>query len=99
MGIVEDIRKHQELQKSIVTGFFSGDSTENMIQKAKSGIYKPTPENIKEGIAGQKYGRVNGKMTQTEDLAVRLLRLPLWIGLDKEKLGIVIDCLSEALML
>jgi dTDP-4-amino-4,6-dideoxygalactose transaminase len=33
--------------------------------------------------AGQKNGRVHGKMTNTDDLADRLLRLPLWWGLDK----------------
>ena len=31
--------------------------------------------------AGQKYGRVSGNMTNTENLAERLLRLPLWVGL------------------
>jgi len=31
--------------------------------------------------AGMKYGRVSGKMTNTEELANRLLRLPLWVGL------------------
>lgn len=35
--------------------------------------------------AGLKYGRVSGKMTYTEDLADRLLRLPLWIGLTTEQ--------------
>ncbi len=32
--------------------------------------------------AGQKYGRVNGSMKNTVDLSDRLLRLPLWIGVD-----------------
>jgi dTDP-4-amino-4,6-dideoxygalactose transaminase len=30
--------------------------------------------------AGKKYGRVNGKMVETERLSDRLLRLPLWLG-------------------
>ena len=47
--------------------------------------------------AGQKYGRVHGKMTNTIDAADRLLRLPLWIGLDKEKQDIVIDAIVEIL--
>ena len=47
--------------------------------------------------AGQKYGRVHGKMTNTIDAAERLLRLPLWIGLDKEKQNIVVDAIVEIL--
>jgi len=34
--------------------------------------------------AGKKYGRVSGKMTHTEELADRLLRLPLWVGMQPE---------------
>ena len=33
--------------------------------------------------AGVMYGRVHGNMTHTDDLADRLLRLPLWIGLNE----------------
>jgi len=47
--------------------------------------------------AGQKYGRVHGKMTNTIEAAERLLRLPLWIGLDKEKQNIVVDAIVEIL--
>ena len=32
--------------------------------------------------AGRKYGRVSGEMTNTEELADRLVRLPLWINDD-----------------
>jgi len=32
--------------------------------------------------AGNKFGRVHGELTVTEDLADRLVRLPLWVGLD-----------------
>jgi dTDP-4-amino-4,6-dideoxygalactose transaminase len=33
--------------------------------------------------AGQKYARCSGSMTHTEDLSERLLRLPLWPGMDQ----------------
>lgn len=39
--------------------------------------------------AGRKYGRVNGDMTNTEDLADRLLRLPLWVGLEKQQQAVL----------
>ncbi|TAK48291.1 MAG: dTDP-4-amino-4,6-dideoxygalactose transaminase [Betaproteobacteria bacterium] len=32
--------------------------------------------------AGRRFGRACGPMTHTDDLSARLLRLPLWIGLD-----------------
>lgn len=32
--------------------------------------------------AGRRFGRVSGSMRTTDDLSARLLRLPLWIGLD-----------------
>ena len=31
---------------------------------------------------GMKFGRVSGEMTHTDDLSARLLRLPLWVGLE-----------------
>jgi len=33
--------------------------------------------------AGKKYGRANGELRQTGNLADRLLRLPLWVGMDE----------------
>jgi len=36
-------------------------------------------------LAGRKYGRVHGDMTNTEDLSDRLLRLPLWVGLGEQQ--------------
>ena len=32
--------------------------------------------------AGLKYGRVHGEMERTNSLSERLLRLPMWVGLD-----------------
>ena len=34
--------------------------------------------------AGTRFARVHGPMTNTDDLSSRLLRLPLWIGVDRE---------------
>jgi len=39
--------------------------------------------------AGQKHGRSSGDLSVTEDLAARLLRLPLWLGLEEHQAGIV----------
>jgi dTDP-4-amino-4,6-dideoxygalactose transaminase len=46
--------------------------------------------------AGLKYGRVNGQMTHTNDLADRLLRLPLWIGINSGDQDKVIEKIIQA---
>lgn len=40
---------------------------------------------------GRKVGRVVGDLAVTNDLAYRLVRLPLWIGLEEHQ-DEVIDC-------
>ncbi|MBI5815574.1 MAG: dTDP-4-amino-4,6-dideoxygalactose transaminase [Nitrospinae bacterium] len=45
--------------------------------------------------AGRRLGRVHGSMVNTDSLSERLVRLPLWIGLD-EKLDYVIENVIEA---
>ena len=40
--------------------------------------------------AGRKFGRAAGRMKNSEDLSARLVRLPLWIGMEKH-IGRVID--------
>jgi len=42
--------------------------------------------------AGRRFGRAHGQLVNTEDLAARLLRLPLWIGLDGEATDRVLGC-------
>ncbi len=38
---------------------------------------------------GRRTGRVAGEMTLTEDLSARLLRLPLWLGLESSQAEII----------
>lgn len=44
--------------------------------------------------AGMEFGRVAGNMTHTDDLSSRLLRLPLWVGLDEHQ-GRVLDVMLK----
>ena len=46
--------------------------------------------------AGRKYGRASGSMTYTDSLSDRLLRLPLWLGLDADQ-EIVISELEKVI--
>lgn len=45
--------------------------------------------------AGMQLGRAHGELTHTNDIADRLVRLPLWIGLEKE-LPVVMEHIIEA---
>jgi dTDP-4-amino-4,6-dideoxygalactose transaminase len=45
--------------------------------------------------AGQRYGRVHGDMTITDNLSERIVRLPLWIGLTTEQQDRVVHALGE----
>jgi dTDP-4-amino-4,6-dideoxygalactose transaminase len=47
--------------------------------------------------AGRKYGRVSGEMTNTEELADRLARLPLWINDDMSELMSSIQIIEQQL--
>ena len=47
--------------------------------------------------AGRRFGRVAGDMTTTEQVADRLLRLPLWVGMTGEDVERVVDGLTAAL--
>src|SRR6188472_471396 len=47
--------------------------------------------------AGRRFGRSVGDLAQTEQLSRRLVRLPLWTGLDRDSVARVIDVASTAL--
>ena len=45
--------------------------------------------------AGKKYGRAHGELKHTENLADRLLRLPLWVGLEQEIDRVIADVVNS----
>lgn len=40
-------------------------------------------------LAGQRYGRTAGRMTHTDALSERLVRLPLWLGLEEQQSQVI----------
>ena len=46
--------------------------------------------------AGKRYGRTVGEMQHTDNLSDRLLRLPLWVGMDEAQ-DFVIEQLQAAI--
>ncbi len=47
--------------------------------------------------AGRRYGRTYGNLKVTEDIAARILRLPLWIGMTSSHQSRVLEALGTAL--
>lgn len=47
--------------------------------------------------AGQRYGRVHGDLTHTDQLSERIIRLPVWIGMDESEQTRVVDALRSAI--
>ena len=46
--------------------------------------------------AGRRYGRVHGSLEVTSNTSDRLVRLPLWPGLDDNSIDRVVECVHEA---
>lgn len=73
--------------------------TEVIAKMKESGVYPVfhyVP--LHSSPAGKKYGRASGELPYTSNLSDRLLRLPLWVGMDGAQ-DTVIEQLNSALML
>jgi len=54
---------------------------EKLAEKGISTVFHYVP--LHSSPAGKKYGRFHGEMNVTDSLAERIIRLPLWIGIEK----------------
>lgn len=52
---------------------------------------------LHDSAAGRRYGRTQGRLSVTEDIAHRLVRLPLWSGIDESDVLRVVEVLAGAL--
>lgn len=48
-------------------------------------------------VAGRRYGRVDGSLKQTDSLSKRLIRLPLWLGMNQQEVDHVIESVTAVL--
>jgi dTDP-4-amino-4,6-dideoxygalactose transaminase len=48
--------------------------------------------------AGRRWGRLAGDLSRTEDLAARMVRLPLWVGLPDAEVDRVVDAIRAELV-
>jgi dTDP-4-amino-4,6-dideoxygalactose transaminase len=52
---------------------------------------------LHDSAAGRRFGRVDGSLANTEDLAHRLIRLPLWSSISESQIARVVETLGTAL--
>lgn len=62
-------------------------------QKDVNAIFHYVP--LHSSPAGQKYGKAAGPLPVTEQMSARIVRLPLWIGMEKEQPVVIEKVLSE----
>lgn len=72
-----------------------GAVLQSMNQDAVNSVFHYVP--LHSSPAGRRLGRVSGEMVHTDDLSARLIRLPLWIGLDKSMQTRVFGSVKKAL--
>ena len=66
-----------------------------MRERGASPVFHYVP--LHSSVAGQRFGRAHGELPVTDDLSARLLRLPLWIGVDvPEVVRIFVAALEQA---
>lgn len=66
---------------------------EKLKQQGISAVFHYVP--LHSSIAGQKFGRVGSEMNVTNDLADRLLRLPMFANIEAEQISIVTDVIKQ----
>lgn len=66
---------------------------ENLSKEGINAVFHYVP--LHSSPAGKKYGRVEGKMTNTDSLSDNLLRLPLWIAMTAAQQTKIVDLLKS----
>ncbi len=73
---------------------------DEILQKMKSrgigAIFHYIP--LHSSPAGKKFGRISGEMVNTDACAERVIRLPLWIGLDINQQQEIVTALADAII-
>lgn len=65
----------------------------NLKQQGISAVFHYVP--LHSSLAGQKFGRVGSEMNVTNDLADRLLRLPMFANIEAKQINVVSDVIKQ----
>ena len=67
---------------------------EELRQRGVHAVFHYVP--LHESPAGERFGRVAGPVDVTPDVSARLVRLPLWSGLEERRVARVIGAVHDA---
>jgi dTDP-4-amino-4,6-dideoxygalactose transaminase len=70
------------------------DFIRNMKQRGVGTVFHYIP--LHSAPAGMRFGRTHGELTVTDSLSARLVRMPLWVGLE-QSMGEVLEAADAAL--
>lgn len=76
------------------TGEARDETLRQLDERGVSAVFHYVP--LHSSPAGRRFGRAMGELPITEDVAARLLRLPLWVGMSDEDVGYVVDSVGRA---
>jgi dTDP-4-amino-4,6-dideoxygalactose transaminase len=77
------------------TGEARDDMLADLAAEGVNAVFHYVP--LHSSPAGRRFGRTTGELPVTDDVAARLLRLPLWVGMSDEEIDYVVDCVERAL--
>jgi len=95
-SIPEHVRHNAHIYFVLLSGL---DERTRVLQELNgrgiSAVFHYAP--LHSSTGGRRYGRVHASLDTTEDVADRLVRLPLWDGIDEGQILQVVDALAAAL--
>ncbi len=69
---------------------------DNLREHGIKAVFHYTP--LHTSPAGRRIGRIAARLPFTEDLAERVIRLPLWIGIEKQQQEFIVEILKKAIL-
>jgi dTDP-4-amino-4,6-dideoxygalactose transaminase len=95
-SIPEHVRHNGHIYFVLLSGFEERTRVlQELNDEGVSAVFHYVPLHTSSG--GRRYGRVHGSLATTEDVADRLVRLPLWSGISESQILQVVEALAAAL--
>jgi dTDP-4-amino-4,6-dideoxygalactose transaminase len=77
------------------TGQARDDTLHKLAESGVQAVFHYVP--LHSSPAGRRFGRAVGELSVTEDVAARLLRLPLWVGMTEDDIECVVASVGRAI--
>jgi dTDP-4-amino-4,6-dideoxygalactose transaminase len=91
-----DVRHNAHLYYILLpTGQARTDTLSQLVERGVNAVFHYVP--LHSSPAGRRFGRATGELRITEDIAARLLRLPLWVGMTDDDIEYVVDSVGRVI--